>query len=139
MIRKEDIGQLIRKYPGGEDFFIVDIHVSPSNKITVIADRTKGISIDECARISKFIEQNLDREKEDYELVVSSPGLDSPFTVIEQYRKNIGENIKIQLANGETHKGKLYGIKKDNILLEEAEKVPKHKPRHAGNKKNIIT
>ncbi len=104
-----------------------------------MADRKKGISIDECARISKFIEQHLDREKEDFELVVSSPGLDSPFTVIEQWQKNIGENIKIQLANGETHKGKLSGIENDKILLEEPEKAPKNKHRQAGNKKNTIT
>jgi len=122
MIRKDDIGKLISEYPGGEDFFIVDIRVSPSNRISVFVDRMEGISIDECAKISRFIENHLDRGKEDFELIVSSPGLDAPFTVPAQYFKNIGKRIRIQLKNGETHQGKLIAVKNDEITLEEQEK-----------------
>ena len=53
-----------------------------------------GITIDECASLHRHIENNLDREKEDFELQVSSPGLDMPFAVIDQYYKNEGEKLR---------------------------------------------
>ena len=119
MIGKENILKIVREYPGGEDFFVVDIRISPSNRVSVFVDRMGGVSIDECAKVSRFIENHLDREKEDFELIVSSPGLDAPFTVYEQYLKNIGKKIKIQLKNGETHLGKLTAMENDAITLEE--------------------
>ncbi len=135
MIGKENILKIVREYPGGEDFFVVDTRVSSSNRITVFVDRVEGISIDECAKVSRFIENHLDREKEDFELIVSSPGLDAPFTVHEQYLKNIGKKIKIQLKNGETHLGKLTAVEKDTVTLEEQEKKKK-KPGQPKKNKN---
>ncbi len=55
----------------------------------------KGITIDECAAIHRHIEKSLDRDKEDFELQVSSPGLDMPFGVIEQYYKNEGKKVEV--------------------------------------------
>ncbi|MCD6200437.1 MAG: ribosome assembly cofactor RimP [Bacteroidales bacterium] len=138
MIGKENILKIVREYPGGEDFFVVDIRISPSNRVSVFVDRMGGVSIDECAKVSRFIENHLDREKEDFELIVSSPGLDAPFTVYEQYLKNIGKKIKIQLKNGETHLGKLTAMENDAITLEEQVKKREKQGQAKKNKNKEI-
>ncbi len=127
---------MIMEYPGGADFFVTGIRVSPAGKISVFVDRMAGITIDECARISRFIESRLDRDREDFELVVSSPGLDAPFTVPEQYLKNIGKKIKVLLNNGETRQGVLTAMENDEITLEITEK--KKKSSRKGEKTNDL-
>jgi len=139
MITKDKILHIIEMYSGGKDFFVVDIHISKQNRISVYVDRREGITIDECADISKFIEQHLNRDKEDYELIVSSPGLDTPFKVPEQYYKNVGRDIKVQLHNGETHKGKLIAIEQERIIFEETEKKKKGKKKDAVAELKTVT
>ena len=85
MIEKQNIKELVEEFIKGTGLFLVAVKVSSANRITVLADKNEGITIDECAAIHRHIENNLDREKEDFELQVSSPGLDMPFLVIEQY------------------------------------------------------
>mgnify|MGYP003444181226 FL=1 len=64
--------------------FIVDISVKPGNKIIVLLDNDKGVSIADCVAMSRHIEFNLDREKDDFELNVMSPGLTEPFKILRQ-------------------------------------------------------
>jgi ribosome maturation factor RimP len=127
MIKKEKILEIIREYPKSEELFIVDLRISNTNKISLFADRMEGITIEECVKLSRFIEQHLDREKEDFELVVSSPGLDMPFLVKEQYLKNIGKRLKIRLNNHQELKGKLTEVKENSIVLETELKKSKKK------------
>ena len=61
----------------------------------------KGITIDQCGEISKLVEASLNREEEDFEIEVSSPGLSEPFKVINQYRKNIGQEVEIVTEDGQ--------------------------------------
>jgi len=88
-----------------KDYFLVDVMVSKGNKITVHADHLKGITIEQCAEISKQIHLKLDRDVEDYSLVVSSPGLDAALKVAQQYRKNVGRALEISLKDGSSVKG----------------------------------
>jgi len=127
MIKKEQIQEIIREYPQREGLFIVDLRISNSNKISLFADRMEGITIQECGKLSRFIEHHLDREKEDFELVVSSPGLDMPLQVKEQYLKNIGNRLKIRLNNHQEIKGKLIEVKKETIIIEPDPKKKKKK------------
>ena len=127
MIRKEDIQKIMETYPGREGLFIVELKVSPSNKISLFADRMEGITIEECVRISRFIEHKLDREKEDFELVVSSPGLDMPLRVKEQYLKNTGKNLKVTLRDHSEIKGKLIEVNDHGIVIEKEQKKGKKK------------
>lgn len=92
----------------GKDQFIVDLTVGQANKISVVLDSETGISIDDCIRISRQIEGNLDREEEDFELQVSSAGLGQPFRVYRQYIKNLGTEVEVVLTDGQ----KLSGILK---------------------------
>lgn len=86
--------------------FIVEIKVSSSNVIQVEIDAEEGnVAIEDCVSVSRNIEHNLDREEQDFELQVSSAGLDKPFRVTKQYIKNVGEDVKVKLNQG----GKLEG------------------------------
>jgi ribosome maturation factor RimP len=104
MIDKKKIEEIAKRFIEGTGLFIVAVRVSSTGRITVLADRKEGITIDECIELSRFIESNLDRDSEDFELQVSSPGIDMPFLVLEQYSKNEGKEIEVTDTEGETVK-----------------------------------
>jgi ribosome maturation factor RimP len=101
----------------------VAVKVSSANRITVLADKNEGITIDECAAIHRHIEKNLDRDKEDFELQVSSPGLDLPFGVIEQYFKNEDKRVEVVDNEGSNYAGKLKNVTEGGFDLETKFKV----------------
>lgn len=102
----------------GESFFLVDVSVTPSNKITILVDSQEGITIDQCAVINRKLEVLLDRDKEDFDLVVSSPGLDSGLKVVEQYRKNVGRELEIIMKDNVRHTGVLKHVGSEEIIIE---------------------
>ncbi len=102
----------------GKDIFLVGVKVDNNNKIIVHIDSSEGISIDDCARVSRELEEKLDRDREDFALEVSSPGLDSPFRVIEQYQKNVGKRINLVKTDGEKLEGVLKKTGENGIVLE---------------------
>lgn len=108
------------------DLFIVDVAVSDSAvrpKITVLADGTNGITIDQCATISRRINKRIVEafgEEISYVLEVSSPGVDFPLTQLKQYQRNIGRSLKVKLQDGTEKTGKLEEVTESGIgLLEE--------------------
>jgi ribosome maturation factor RimP len=117
MIDKDRIEDLIGQYIKGTGIFRVAVKVSSSNRITVLADKKEGITIDECAAIHRHIEKNLDRNIEDFELQVSSPGLDMPFAVTEQYFKNEGRKVDVVDVNGEKFTGILKNVTEGGFEL----------------------
>ena len=123
MITKKQIAQFVTQAIEDTDIYLVDIEVKPTNKIYVELDKAPSISIDECIKVSRFIERSLDRDSEDFELNVSSPGLDKPFKIRAQYEKNQGKEVKVIQANGDSLKGVLKQVNADNILVEFKEKV----------------
>jgi ribosome maturation factor RimP len=124
MINKEYIEGILESFVEERGFFVVNLNISTSNKISVLIDSMEGITIDECVEISRAIEGSLDREKEDFELQVSSPGLSEPLRVIQQYEKNVGRELEILLDSEDKKlKGKLLGVEGDNIKVEAQQKV----------------
>src|SRR5690554_5054700 len=100
MLNKENIEKLALERINELDkgLFIVDISISPKNVIQVELDCEDGnVAILDCVSVSRNIEHNLDREEQDFELSVSSAGLDRPFRVLKQYYKNIGQEVKVLL------------------------------------------
>lgn len=128
MIEKSKIQDLVKEFIKGTELFIVAVKVSSSNKITVLADTMEGITIDECAEIHRYIESNLDRDTEDFELQVSSPGLDLPFGVIEQYYKNEGKKVEVIDNDGPKYSGILKNVTNGGFELETELKI-KGKPK----------
>ncbi len=123
MISEEKIVKLINELVTEKDLFIVKLEVNTSNTIKLLVDSHKGIQINECVALSRSIENGLDREKEDFELTVSSPGLDSPFTVLQQYQKNIGREVKVKLHDGKKLQGILIQADDKGFSIEEKKKI----------------
>jgi ribosome maturation factor RimP len=123
MIEKQKIQSLVEEFINGTGLFLVAVKVSSANRITVLADKNDGITIDECAAIHRHIEKNLDREIEDFELQVSSPGLDLPFGVIEQYHKNEGRKVEVIDNDGSKFDGKLKNVTEGGFELETELKI----------------
>ena len=118
MIEKQKIEELFEEHAKGSGLFLVSVKVSNSNRIIILADKNDGITIDECAAIHRYIENGLDRVKEDFELQVSSPGLDVPFTVIEQYYKNENRKVEVVDNDGSKYTGRLKNVTNGGFELE---------------------
>jgi len=118
MMNKSSIEEVVKDFMAGSGLFLVAVKVSSSNRITVLADRNEGITIDDCVAIHRHIESCFDRDIEDYELQVSSPGADTPFMVIEQYRKNEGKIIRMTDNEGESYTGLLKNVTDGGFDLE---------------------
>jgi ribosome maturation factor RimP len=114
---KELINDRIQELNCG--LFVVDLSISPSNVITVELDKMGGnVSIQDCMSVSRNVEHNLNREEEDFEIQVSSAGLDKPFRVLDQYIKNIGRPVKSVTKEGVKTEGILVEATADKIILE---------------------
>ncbi len=118
MIKAEQIRTLLRDELPQRDLFLVDVTVNPGNRIVVYVDSMKGVSIDECMYVSRYIGSKLDREVEDFELEVSSPGLDNPLKLPQQYLKNMGRVLEVVTFDGVKTTGRLVKANEESIRLE---------------------
>ena len=125
MIDKQKLTEAVEKAIEGKDIFIVDIKVSSDNHIVVELDSPHHLDIDTCAEITRKIEADFDRDKEDYELEVGSAGLTSPFKVKAQYMKNLGNEIEVLTKDGRKLRGTLSAVGDDDYTIEVATKIKK--------------
>lgn len=123
MINREIVKDLVNEFIKDKDIFLVEAKVSTANRITVLVNKPTGITIDECVKISRHIEAQLDREKEDYELNVSSPGLSLPFRVREQYEMNIGKPVEVIDNDGIKTTGILKNVQGEGFEIETEKKI----------------
>lgn len=130
MINKDKVIKLVEERLD-ENMFLVDVTVSKNNVINVFVDSFDGITIDKCIEISRNVEHNLDRETEDFELQVSSPGLTEGFKVRNQYIKYKGREVEVDLVSGDHFEGLLKEVNDEGIILETSkrEKVEGHKKK----------
>lgn len=129
---KEKIITLLSTLLEDDKFFIVEVQVSPSKirpKVTVLIDSDAGISIDECAEISRKLDDLIEAEElipHAYTLEVSSPGVDYPLAMPRQFRKNIGRTLRVVLKDGTEKKGQLESVTEEGfVLVEEVKKKKK--------------
>lgn len=129
MIDRDALYDFVTKALEDTGLFPVDVTVSTDNNIVVEIAGPQGVSIDTCVELTRKIEQEFDRDKEDYELEVGSAGLTSPFKVARQYAINKGQKVEVLTAGGE----KLHGILGDSddagfdLLLRQKVKEPGQK------------
>ena len=109
--------------------FLVDMSIGSNNHIKVLIDSEKGIRVDECVQISKYLESELDRDEEDFELEVSSPGVGTPLKVYQQYIQNIGREVSVATIDNMNFKGELIEADDKSIVVQISTKVK------SGNKK----
>lgn len=104
--------------------FLIDLQLLPDSKILVEVDGDAGIALNECIRISRAVEGNLDREEEDFSLEVSSPDITKPLQVLRQYQKNIGRTLQVKTLET-TLEGTLVAVLEESIELEWKAREPK--------------
>ena len=134
MLDKQEISAIAAAQLPDESLFLVDVTVTPDNRISVEIDGDRPVSIDDCIALSRTIESCLDRDVEDFELEVGSCGITAPFKVLRQYRKNIGNEIEVVLKNGLKVKGLLNAVSDESITLLSEKTV---KPEGAKRKTTI--
>jgi ribosome maturation factor RimP len=100
----------------------VDVRVSEGNAISILLDDDEGTSIAKCIALSRHLEDELDRDAEDFSLDVSSPGLDQPLKMHRQYQKNIGRDVQLKIREAGKVAGKLIAATEDEIIIQTREK-----------------
>lgn len=118
MITVDKINKLVETKIAEGRNFIVDISVKPGNKITILLDNDDGVSIGDCVEMSRHVEFSLDRESEDFELNVMSPGLTEPFKTVRQYEKYIQKQVEVVTKENKKLSGKLLSVTSEGIQLE---------------------
>ena len=118
MITKAEIVKLVEEKIEGTEYYIVDISVSSSNQIRVEIDGDKGVKINDCVEISRHIEGNYDRDEVDFELTVSSAGMDQPFKILRQYQRYVGREVEMKTTQGDKLKGLLISADDKAVVLE---------------------
>jgi ribosome maturation factor RimP len=119
LISKETITGIVEEKIAGTSLFIVEVIVRNNNTIIVYLDSDDKVSIDDCTAVSRYIESKLDREVEDFELEVSSAGIDRPLKHIRQYRKHIGRRLTVLTKDGLKREATLLEVHETGIKIEE--------------------
>ena len=121
MISKKRVIELIEERFAelANGLFLVDLKISKDNSITIEIDKhVGGVSVKDCMAVSRNVEHNLDREEQDFELHVTSAGLDRPLRVLPQFVKNIGRTVETILNDGVRHEGILVSADDKELVLE---------------------
>lgn len=118
MIDEKRIRELVEQKIEGTGNFIVDISVKPGNRISILLDNDNGLAINDCVAVSRHVEQSLDRTAEDFDLEVSSPGLDQPLRILRQYRKFLGKEVQVLTSEGKKIVGQLISADEEGIEVE---------------------
>ena len=104
--------------------FLIDLTITDSFKVIVTLDADNGVILQDCIDISRAIENNLDREEQDFSLEVASVGVGSPLKMVRQYKKNVGRTLIVKLAN-ETIEAQLVDANEQFITLVWEAREPK--------------
>ena len=123
MIDKNVVKSLVDEWLEGKEYFLVDIQISSDDKIVVEIDHADGVWIEDCVELSKYIEDRLSRDEEDYELEVGSAGLGQPFKVPQQYVNFIGKEVEVLDKDGKKVKGVLKSVDGNDFVVAVNEKV----------------
>jgi ribosome maturation factor RimP len=117
------------------ELFLVEVKMLPNNKLIIQVDGDQGISIQDCAAISRHVGFHLEEEntiEKAYNLEVSSPGVGEPLKLKRQYHKNVGRELSIKLESGDKKEGKLLSVGENAIVIEE-------KVKEKGKKAQLVT
>lgn len=123
MIDKELIATLANQWLEGKEYFLTDVSVSAGNRIVVEIDHKDGVWIEDCVALSRYVEDGLDRDEEDFELEVGSAGLGQPFKVRRQYDIHVGDPVEVLALDGKKYVGTLLGVDEAGFSIEMKQKI----------------
>ena len=125
MINKDTLRTLVEGWLNKGDYFLVDIIMDADDRIVIEIDHADGVWIEDCVELSRYIEDHLDRDEEDFELEVGSAGLGQPFKVPQQYINFTGKEVEVLNADGKKYKGVLKSVDGNDFVVTVTEKVKK--------------
>ena len=134
MINKATVQQAVEEWLQGKDYFLVDINISADDRIVVEIDHADGVWIEDCADLSRFIEERVSREEEDYELEVGSAGLGQPFKILRQYEIHVGKEVEALAKDGKKYRGTLLSVDPEGFELGVMQKVKEEGKKRPVNK-----
>lgn len=123
MIDKNVVEKLVNTWLEGKDYFLTDLTISTDDRIVVEIDHKDGVWIEDCVALSRFIEDGLNRNEEDFELEVGSAGIGQPFKVHKQYEIHQGDTVEVLTAEGKKLIGTLTGVQPESFTVTVTEKV----------------
>lgn len=96
-----------------------------SGLLRIFIDKPEGIGVEDCEKVSLAVSALLDVEDPvpgNYDLEVSSPGLDRKLMKLEHFQRFEGESIKVQMRfpieGRRRFRGTLVSSSKENIVVE---------------------
>ena len=122
MINKKVVTTFVEEWLQGNDYFLVDIIFGADDRIVIEIDHADGVWIEDCAELSRFLQEKLGDELGDYELEVGSAGLGQPFKVEQQYKNHIGDEVEVLQLDGQKQKGILKAVEDRNFTITVQEK-----------------
>ena len=122
MIDRNAVKTVVEEWLSGNDYFLVDVTFTPDDRIVVEIDHADGVWIEDCAELSRFMQERLGDELGDYELEVGSAGIGQPFKVEQQYLNHIGKDVEVLDAEGKKVQGVLKQVDGRNFVVTVKEK-----------------
>ena len=125
MINKETIETVVEEWLKDNDYFLVDINFVADDRIVIEIDHADGVWIEDCAELSRFLQERLEDELGEYELEVGSAGLGQPFKVAQQYINHIGDMVEVLDLEGKKVQGILKAVDgmSFTVTLQEKQKL----------------
>ena len=133
MINKETIKTLTEEWLHDNDYFLVDINFASDDRIVIEIDHADGVWIEDCAELSRFLQERLGDELGDYELEVGSAGLGQPFKVAQQYINHIGDTVEVLDLEGKKVQGTLKSVDGRDFVV-----TIQEKQKQEGKKRPVI-
>ena len=122
MIEKNVVKTFVEEWLESNDYFLVDVNITPDDRIVVEIDHSDGVWIEDCAALSRFLQEKLGDDLGNYELEVGSAGIGQPFKVPQQYQNHIGKEIEVLTADGKKVQGVLKAVEGDEFTVTVTEK-----------------
>ena len=135
MINKDVVKKAVEEWLSQNEYFLVDVEMTPDGRIVIEIDHTDGVWIEDCAELSRFLQEKLGEELGDYELEVGSAGIGQPFKVVQQYRNHIGKEVEVLALDGKKLQGILKEVSDDGQSFVV---TVKEKQKQEGKKRPVI-
>ncbi len=133
MIDKKTIQTAVEEWLLKGDYFLVDVEMNPDGRIVIEIDCADGVWIEDCADLSRHLQEQLGDELGDYELEVGSAGIGQPFKVLQQYLNKIDEEVELLTKDGKKKHGILKSADETGFVVGIEEKQ-----KQEGKKKPVI-
>ena len=126
MIDKTVVTKAVEEWLQNGDYYLVDVEMTADDRIVIEIDHADGVWIEDCADLSRFLQEKLGDELGDYELEVGSAGIGQPFKVVQQYRNHVGKDVEVLTKDGQKVQGILKEVAADDTQFTVTVKEKQH-------------